>query len=394
MSTTLVKKEYSATNTNWLSVFALTLAAIVFVTAELLPIGILPEISVSLHQSIGKVGLIVTSYAWTVAISAVLITTGLAALERKILLFLILIVFAVANLLVACSPSLSYLFIARVISAFSHGVFWSTVGPLCVRLSGQTSKARVTAIVFGGIAIATVVAVPVGTLLSQWLGWRVAFIAIALTSFVIAIIIGFVFPRLSSDNHRALNSIPQLLRHPLMQRLCPATALALTGHFCALTYISPLLEKGIGISYHYLAFYLFLFGAAGFLGSGLAGMLGEHHLFRAAQYITITMGIVIIGLACLPIGANVSAACLIIIWGACICLLTVTLQSLIFTLPVHLRDAASALYVSMFNTGIGSGALLGGLFIDYLSPKGVAWIGGFILFMAAAILLKKSTKFV
>ena len=372
--------------TDWFSIVVLTIAAIVFVTAELLPVGIIREISASFAEPIGKTGLMVTGYAWTVAISAVLITAFLTPLERRVLLLVITIIFAVANFLVACAPSLNILFIARILGAFSHGVFWSTVGPLCVRLSGNSSKARATAMVFGGIAIATVIAVPVGTLLTQWLGWRLAFAMIAVMSFLITITIWIRFPKLPSDSIGALNQISQLLRHPLMRRLMPATALALTGHFCAFTYISLLLEQHLGIAHHFLAWYLFLFGCAGVIGNWLAGLLNDHHLCRASQWIMIMMASVIIAAACLPKGANLSAALLVIIWGAGICLLTVTLQSLILTLPSQLTDTASSLHVSMFNTGIGAGALLGGLCVDYLSPQIAAWSGGAMLLMAAIFL--------
>ncbi len=380
------EKGHTGSGTDWFSVIVLTVAAIVFVTAELLPVGIIPEISMSFNESIGKVGLMVTGYAWTVAASAVLITAWLAPLERRALLLIITLLFAAANLLVACSASLYWLFFARIIGAFSHGVFWSSVGPLCVRLSNSSSKARITAFVFGGIAIATVIAVPAGTLLAQWLGWRYAFGSIALTSFMIAAAVALRFPVLRSESRSNLHQLPVLLRHPLIRRLCPATALALTGHFCAFTYISPLLEKNIGIAYDHLAVYLFLFGAAGVAGNVLAGMLKDHQLRRAAQGIMAAMATVIILCACIPMYSYLIAALLMIVWGAGICLLTVALQSLILTLPSGLTDAASAMYVTMFNTGIGGGALLGGLLVDHMPTSSVAWTGGAVLLLAAIVI--------
>ena len=68
--------------TDWFLLLVLMVAAIVFVMAELLPVGILPEISASLHESIGRAGLMVTGYAWAVVFSAVLITNWLAPVER------------------------------------------------------------------------------------------------------------------------------------------------------------------------------------------------------------------------------------------------------------------------------------------------------------------------
>ena len=357
-----------------------------FVTAELLPVGILTEISTSFQQPIGKVGLIVTSYAWTVAFSAVLITIWLAPLERRKLLIIITLLFAIANIGVACAPSLLILFITRILGAFSHGVFWSTVGPLCLRLSGPVSKTRATAIVFGGIAAATVIAVPAGTLLAQWLGWRIVFASIAFTSVMITIAISLRFPHFQSESHINLHQLLQLLRHPLLRKLFPATALAITGHFCAFTYISLLLQKKIAIASTHLAFYLFIFGVAGVVGSVLASRLADYHLDRICQWIMLIMGLVIMLFAYLPTGATILVSLLIATWGAGICVLTVALQSLILTLPGKMTDVASSMYVSMFNIGIGSGALLGGLLIDHRCVQAVAWVGGIFLFIAAMII--------
>lgn len=375
--------------TQWFSILILAIAAAIFVTAELLPVGILLEVGTSFHQPIGKVGLMVTGYAWTVAISALLITSWLASLERRALLLVIMLIFSIANLLVAFSPSLLWLFIARVIGAFSHGVFWSIVGPLSIRLVGNTAKAKATSIVFGGMAVASIFAVPIGILLAQSLGWRSAFISIAAISLLIAIAIILKFPRLQGENksHSYVKQMPILLKHPLLQRVFPATALALTGHFCAFTYISALLEKRIGIDEQQLPFYLFLFGISGVIGNAFSGMLADRMLRHTGQLTMLMMAIVLILMSYFQGGMIFLLVCLVAIWGMSMCLLTVTLQSLILTVPQSIAGAASAMHVSMFNIGIGTGALLGGYCIDNLPVQAVALTGSFSLFVSAIIMM-------
>ena len=376
---------------HWLALFVLMLAAIIFVTAELVPVGILPEISTSLHQSIGTIGLIVTGYAWTVMLSAALITTYFSPWERRKLLLLIMVVFAIANLIVADTTSLPLLFLGRILGAFSHGVFWATVGSLCVKLTDNASKSRATAIVFGGIAIATVFAVPVGTLMAQYLGWRTVFVAISVASVLVAICMYFSFPKIHSQGNRQLQHLPELLHHPLLRRLFPATALALTGHFCAFTYISVLLEKIIKIPHSYLAFYLFLFGVAGIIGNVVAGMLEDKHLLLTSKLAMLGLAVSIIVCVCLPNNALIATAIFIAIWGAGICILTVSLQSLILTMPASIVNAASAIHVSMFNAGIGTGAFLGGIIVDQL-PLWIVAVTGSVALLAAAIILSLPFK--
>ncbi len=366
----------------------LTMGSIVFVTAEILPVGILSEISNSFSAPIGKVGLMVTGYAWAVAISAVFITRLLSNMDRRNLLLIITLLFFLANLFVAITPSLNGLYIARIVAAFSHGVFWSIIGPLCVRLSVSTNKAKATGLVFGGIAIASVIAVPLGVLLTQWVGWRMAFLALAIVSLAIAIAVWLFFPRLPSENRTSLKQIGQLLFHPFLQRLYPATILALTGHFCAFTYIAFILEKMIQIPHQSLAFYLFLFGISGFIANLIVGIIPDQYLRMTSQWDMWIMAIVIVLCTLIPKSSFWMAAIVMVIWGAGIAVLTVTLQSLILTLPTHLMDIASAVHVSCFNIGIGSGALIGGIIADsYGSAQFISWASGTVLIIAGFILM-------
>ncbi len=385
MNTGNLDPTISDNGAHWFSILVLMTIAIVFVTAEIIPVGMLNEISLSFHQPVGRVGLIVTGYAWAVAISAVVITSWLSAQERRKLLLIVTFLFSFANLLVALAPSLTFLFIARVIGAFSHGVFWSIVGPLCVRLAGKTSKARATAVVFGGIAIATVVMVPIGTLLSQLLSWRFVFASISGLSFLLALALAWGFKKMPGKAHDYLRQLPLLLQYPLLRRLFPATALALMGHFCAFTYIAVLLERDIGIDHSYLALYLFLFGIAGVVGNILVSYIKDSKLNATCFWVILCMALVIILCVRLPLYSFYTAAMLVSIWGASICILTVTLQSLILTVPEKIVDAASTVHVSMFNAGIGSGALIGGLIVDYFPLNAVAWVGGVALLISAGI---------
>lgn len=369
----------------WLAVALLSLAALVFVTAELIPVGILHEIGQTFHEPVGRVGLMVTGYAWTVALSAVFVTGLLTRLERRALLLTIMTAFALGNLLVAVAPSLPLLFAGRVLGAFSHGVFWSIAGPLAVRLVSGAAKARATAVVFGGIAVATVIAVPAGTFLAQAIGWRFTFAAIALVSLAIAGLALVFFPILPSEGGNRFGMLPVLLRRPLLRRTLPATALALTGHFCAFTYVGPLLEQEVGIRHSSLGFYLIVFGLAGAVGNGVVGLVSDRFLRPATAAAMAAMALTIAACAGLASGRPLLAMGLVAIWGGGICLLTVTLQSLVLRLAPDAGDTASSMHVAMFNTGIGSGALLGGLLIDRATPAVPAWAGSAAL--AAAMLI-------
>ena len=53
----------------WIPTIGLAFAAFVFNTSEFLPVGLLPNIAESIHESVSKTGLIITVYAWVVSLA-------------------------------------------------------------------------------------------------------------------------------------------------------------------------------------------------------------------------------------------------------------------------------------------------------------------------------------
>ena len=52
----------------WLPVLGLAFAAFTFNTSEFLPVGLLPDMAAGLGETVSDTGLIITGYAWVVAI--------------------------------------------------------------------------------------------------------------------------------------------------------------------------------------------------------------------------------------------------------------------------------------------------------------------------------------
>ena len=66
----------------WLPVAMLAVAAFVYNTSEFLPVGLLPDIAEGLNESTSFTGLVITGYAWVVAIASLPLAIATAKLER------------------------------------------------------------------------------------------------------------------------------------------------------------------------------------------------------------------------------------------------------------------------------------------------------------------------
>ena len=119
----------------WIPTIGLAFAAFVFNTSEFLPVGLLPNIAESIHESVSKTGLIITVYAWVVSLLSLPLTILTAKLERRRLLLWLIVIFALSHFVVLWADTFEKLMGARVCVAVTHSIFWSIMTPLAARVA-------------------------------------------------------------------------------------------------------------------------------------------------------------------------------------------------------------------------------------------------------------------
>ncbi|MEU2516698.1 MFS transporter [Streptomyces syringium] len=359
----------------WLAVFALALGTFSFVTTETLPIGLLPSIGAGVDVSVGTAGFLVTGFAAVAAITAAPLTTLCGRVDRKWLLAALLVAYVIGNLLATVASSYAMLLVARIVVALAHGVFWSIAAAIAVRLVPERHAVRSTAIVLGGISLASVLGVPLGTMVGQHSGWHTAFAAVAAIGFVVLVAVLFLLPSLPAQGSGSLAALPRVLRNGRLRTAVAVTALVMIGHFLAFTYIAPYLEDITGISEGMVGVLLLVFGVAGFVGNFIAGavvgrsvratLLGALAVMTASLVLLWAFG-----------DSKAAAVTLLIVWGLAFAALPVGLQTWVLELAKEESDAASSLYVAAFNGAIAIGSLVGGLIVDSSAgPRAVTAIG-------------------
>ena len=87
------------------ALLALATAAFTDVMTDLLPAGLLPQMSGSLHVPEARIGLLVTAFAVTSALSAIPVTAALRSLPRRGVLIAVLTGFALFDAVTAFSSA-------------------------------------------------------------------------------------------------------------------------------------------------------------------------------------------------------------------------------------------------------------------------------------------------
>src|SRR6478735_4981998 len=165
----------------------LAAAAFVYVTAEMVPVGALPDIAADLRVSEALVGTLLASYALVAAVATLPLVRFTAHWPRRRTLLLTLVCLTASQLISALAPNFAALAGGRVLCALTHGLMWSVIAPIGARLVPPTHTGRATTAVYVGTALALVVGTPITAAMSQLWGWRLAVIALAVAAAAVTV---------------------------------------------------------------------------------------------------------------------------------------------------------------------------------------------------------------
>ncbi|MER7717702.1 MFS transporter [Streptomyces flaveolus] len=366
----------------WTAVCVMTLGTFLLVTAEQLPIGLLTSVGSALSVTEGTAGLMVTVPSIVAGLAAPLVPMLVGSLDRRVLLLGLMALMTVANLGSALAPNFTVLVCSRMLVGIAVGGFWAVAAGLAVRLVAPTDVPRATAVIFGGVGAANVFGVPLGTLVGDLTGWRIAFSALSALALVTLIALLAVLPRLVASQTIRPTLLMEQFRNPGVRVGIIATVLLVFGHFAAYTFVSPALQKLSGIEERYVGPLLFGFGAAGLIGNFVAGSALSRRVHLSVLTIATAMT------AAMPLflllgQTAISGAILLIVWGLAFGGVSVGLQTWMIKAAPQAVEAASSLWVAVFNLSIGLGALAGGIIVDTLALQGVLCLGGTCALLAA-----------
>lgn len=358
----------------WLRVVTLAIAAFIFNTTEFVPVGLLSDIAESFHMQTAQVGIMLTIYAWVVAVMSLPFMLLTSQMERRKLLICLFVLFIASHVLSFLAWNFTVLVISRIGIAFAHAIFWSITASLAIRLAPAGKRAQALSLIATGTALAMLLGLPIGRVVGQYFGWRTTFFAIGMGALITLLCLIKLLPKLPSEHSGSLKSLPLLFRRPALMSLYVLTVVVVTAHYTAYSYIEPFVQNVAGLSANFATVLLLILGGAGIIGSLVFGKLGNRH---ASSLVSIAIALLVVCLLLLLPAADSEAhlAILSIFWGIAIMVIGLGMQVKVLALAPDATDVAMALFSGIFNIGIGAGALVGNQVSLHWSMSAIGYIG-------------------
>jgi predicted MFS family arabinose efflux permease len=374
------------------ALWALTISAFGIGTTEFVIVGLLPTVAQDLAISISSAGLLVSLYAVGVAVGAPILTALTSKIPRKKLLLGIMLLFILGNGLAAIAPTFGLLVMARILTGFAHGVYFSIGATIAASLVPANKRASAIAIMFAGLTIAIVTGVPLGTFIGQNFGWRATFIGVSILGIIGALSSAVLVPA-SIQGGKALRIVDQLkvIKSPSVLLVLAITALGYGGTFVTFTYLAPLLEEVTGFSASMISLLLLVYGIAIAIGNIVGGKVSNKKPSKALMVMFILQAIVLLVLyftAPFQVAAVVTLFFMGILAFSNVPALQLYIVQMAEKYAPGTEDVASALNIAAFNVGIAIGAALGGKIVESsLGVGATPWIGSILVFIGFLLTL-------
>ncbi|GAB2604150.1 MFS transporter [Kribbella endophytica] len=349
---------------------AMATASFITVLTEALPGGLLPSMSGDLRVTESAMGQAVTIYAIGSAVAAIPLSAATAGWRRKRLLLATMAGFAVANTLTAVSDQYLLTMVGRFIAGVCGGLVWAMMAGYARRMVPSSLHGKAIAVAMAGTPLSLALGVPAGTLLGQALGWRTAFLV--MTGIALAVLgwLAVTAPDFPGEHRARRSRLAQTVRVPGVSAVLFVVLTIVLAHTILYTYIATFLDKFgmVGST----ALVLFVFGTASVAAIAVVGSHIHGHLRRLTITGTLLFAAgatLLATLAGSPPVIYVAAA----LWGLGFGGMATLLQTALGQAAGPAADTAQAILVTLWNTALALGGIIGGLLLDGAGAGSFPW---------------------
>ncbi|NHA04738.1 MFS transporter [Mucilaginibacter sp. HC2] len=360
-------------------------------TTEFGVIGILPQLASAFHVSIQQAGWLLSGFALAVAVSGPFMMLFLSAFNRKNLLAFVLGVFTLSNLLSIVSPNFGFLLAARILPGFFHPVYWSIALSTAANIVAEKEAPKAVGVVFGGFTIASIIGVPMATLMADVFNWKASFMLYGFINLVSLAGLLLFLPDIPIPVKKDTVSHAGILKKKILWLNLLLACFIIAAMYATYGYMADYLGKVNRMNGKQISILLFVFGIAGVLGNYLAGkFLSKNRTVTTLLFIPALAAahilLYFLGAQLLPIALMVAVWGLIHTGGFLISNITVTSSA------PEAPEFINSIFTSCGNIAVTMGTCVGGYWIVKFGIHQIVWSSVLLLVLALVMILVKEIQ--
>ncbi|WNO59631.1 MFS transporter [Rheinheimera sp. MMS21-TC3] len=369
------------------------MASVTFIgiLSELVPSGILPQMSEGLGIKQTQVGFLVGVYALASAIFAIPLISMTLAVNRKTLLIILLVGFTLSNIVVAFTSSYNLIVAMRIIGGICAGIMWPMIAAYGTALVPSDQQGKAITIIMAGNTFGVSLGLPLMTFIGTEIGWRTTFLVLGALGATIALLSIKYLPSIAGEKLTKTNSPFAMLKIPSVLLVLLLTFLSVMAHYGAYTYITLLVET---IRFHGgISLALLIFGIGSVVSVLLSAKVIDSHL-RGLIVSMLVCGLVSMSFLVFWGGINGLSHLAFFLWGLAFGPLVTMYQTAVSKQVTDAKAVATSVQSSVFNLSIMMATWLGGLILIHMPNFGVLGIGylSIICFVPAIIIAFMAKK--
>lgn len=381
--------------TPWGKIAVLALGAFVIGADGFMLAAVLPQVAQQLGVSLGQTGLLVTVFAWVYALAAPLCGMVMGRRNRRSTLILALTIFAIGNGVAALASSFVWMMAARVMAALGSAMMMPTAMALATSLAPVKHRGKAISVVTTGMTMATVLAVPLGSVVGERYSYHTLFWAMAVAA--VLVLCGIILGIRARETQPA-QQVPTVraLVAGLANRQVALTLLVTVVIFVAgtsvISYLSAVVQQA-GLHEHF-SLILLIFGVGSLLGGVLGGWLTDRfaHIWLARwAMLAFALALALLGVAAGIPGALGLVGGSVLLWTASAWIATIAQQYRIIALAPERAQLNLSLNSSSIYIGQGFGGMLGSAIISSQPAQVIPLIASGVVVLALAMTSRYET---
>jgi predicted MFS family arabinose efflux permease len=352
-----------------LALYALAVATFAIGTTEFVIVGLIPGMAVDLGVSVPVAGLLVSLYALSITVGTPIFSALTGRFPRRGLIIALMAIFTASNLAAALAPNYAALLAARIVMGVAHGVFFGVGATVATSLVPKSKSGSAVAVMMGGLTVAMVIGVPLGSWIGQMFTWRVPFFIVTAMGAVALLGLIWQLPRnIEQPAPASFWSQIGLLTNKRLALMYLLTSISFGGTFIVFTFLAPILTDITGVAESTVGIALLLFGGATVVGNFAGGRLTDAIGTRRSMTVLLVGLIVSFGLIPVAIHNATAILAVIAVWGVFAFAIPPVMQAGVVTVAEEVAPGAigtaSGMNIAAFNLGISSGSFIGGRLLE------------------------------